>query len=262
MSIHVENNWWKYIFDEIYLLSDARSVCNETLTMQEVNFLEKTLDLNKSDSILDLCGGHGRHSLELSRRGFAYVTVLDYSDYLIRLGRKRAQEEGLSTVFIQGDARNTGLPAQSFKFIIIMASSFGYFVDEDENKKILLEASRLIAPNGTLLLDIPDRNFALQNLTPFSYHKVNDDISVTRQREIKDDIVYSHEKIMSEKKGCITNRRYCIRLYSPEKISILMYSAGFPSITCKRHFMSREAEGDFGAMTNRMIVIGGKASDH
>jgi len=134
MSIQVDNNWWKYLFDEIYLMTDARSVCDEKLTCQEVDFLVDTLDLDKSASILDLCGGHGRHSLELSRRGFKNVTVLDYSRYLIDLGKETARKSKLNTVFSQGDARNTGLPGQSFQFIIIMASSFGYFVNEDEKK--------------------------------------------------------------------------------------------------------------------------------
>ena len=88
MSIPVDNNWWKHLFDEIYLLTDARSVCDEKLTCQEVDFLEETLDLDKSASILDLCGGHGRHSLELSKRGYMNVTVLDYSGYLVNLGEK------------------------------------------------------------------------------------------------------------------------------------------------------------------------------
>jgi len=255
MSIQVDNNWWEYLFDEIYLMTDARTVCDEKLTCQEVDFLVDTLDLDKSASILDLCGGHGRHSLELSRRGFKNVTVLDYSRYLIDLGKETAKESKLNTVFSQGDARNTGLPGQSFQFIIIMASSFGYFVNEDENKKILNEAFRLLMPKGTLLLDLPDRDYVLQNFNPFSCHKVNEDITVSRERELGDDIIYSRETVMSKKGGCIRNRTYCTRLYSPEKISDLMYSAGFSSIICKRNFMNREAEGDYGCMTNRMIVI-------
>jgi len=77
MNIHVDNNWWKELFDEIYLLTDARSVCDEKLTGQEVNFLEETLDWDKSAPILDLCGGQGRHSLELSRRG--YTNAVSYT---------------------------------------------------------------------------------------------------------------------------------------------------------------------------------------
>ena len=254
MSIQVDDNWWQELFDEIYLLTDARSVCNENLTRQEVVFHEETLDLDKSTSILDLCGGQGRHSLELSRRGYANVTVLDYSRYLVDLGKKRAEQKKLNAIFIQSDARNTGLSGQSFQFIIIMASSFGYFVDEDENKKILNESFRLLIPRGTLLLDLPDRDYVLQNHTPFSCHKVNEDITVNRKRELGDDIIYSREVVLSLGKGCIRDRTYCTRLYSPGKISDLLYSAGFSSITCQKDFMNRKAEGDYGCMTNRMVV--------
>ncbi len=258
MSIQVDNNWWQDLFDEIYLLTDARSVCDDKLTCQEVNFLEATLSLDKSASILDLCGGQGRHSLELSRRGFVNVTVLDYSRYLLDLGEKRAKQEGLNTIFVQGDARNTGLPGQSFQFIIVMGSSFGYFVDEKENKKILNEAFRLLLSQGTFLLDLPDRDYVLQNFNPFSCHKVNEDITVSRERELGDDIIYCRETVISEKRGCIRDGTYCTRLYSPEKISDLLSSVGFSSITCKKDFMSRGAEGDYGCMTNRMIVIAEK----
>ena len=65
------------MFDETYLITDARSVCDEHLTCKEVDLLKHVLGLEKSFSILDLCGGQGRHSLELSRRGFQDVTVLD-----------------------------------------------------------------------------------------------------------------------------------------------------------------------------------------
>ncbi len=180
--------------------------------------------------------------------------MLDYSRYLIDLGGERAEQEGLGTIFIQADARNTGLRGQSFQFIIIMAGSFGYFVNEDENKKILEEAFRLLTPRGTLLLDLPDRDYILQNFTPFSCHKVNEDITVSRERELGDDIIYCRETVTSQKGGCIRDRTYCTCLYSPEKITDLMYSVGFSSTTCQRNFMNREAEGDYGCMTNRMVI--------
>jgi D-alanine-D-alanine ligase len=161
-------DWWKRLFDETYLITDARSVCDDELTCKEVDFLEVILKMDRSWPILDLCGGQGRHSLELSRRGFRDVTVLDYSEYLINLGKERAQEEGLNTLFVKQDARDTDLVSEKFKIIIVMASSFGYFVDESENEKILLEANRLLMPEGTLLLDLPNRDYVLKNFSPES----------------------------------------------------------------------------------------------
>jgi D-alanine-D-alanine ligase len=254
MTIEVDDNWWKDIFDEIYLLTDARSVCVENITRQEVNCLEKILKPDKSDAILDLCGGQGRHALELSRRGFTNVTVLDYSRYLVDLGNKKAQQEGLNTSFIQGDARNLGLHEQSFEFIIVMASSFGYFVDEGENEKILKEAFPLLKLRGTFLLDLPNKDYILNNFNAFSSHRVNEDITVNRERELGENIVYSRETVLSRKNGHIRTKTYCTRLYSPQKISDLLSSVGFFRINCENDFMNRDAKGDFGCMTNRMIV--------
>jgi len=127
-----------------------------------------------------------------------------------------------------------------------------------KKNKILNEAFRLLMPKGTLLLDLPDRDHVLQNFNPFSCHKVNEDITVSRERELGDDIIYSREIVMSQKGGCIRNRTYCTCLYSPEKISGLLYTAGFSSTTCKKDFMNRNSEGDYGCMTNRMIITAKK----
>jgi D-alanine-D-alanine ligase len=258
MSIQVNKNWWKDLFDETYLLTDARSVCDEELTVREVNFLEKILKLEKAWPILDLCGGHGRHALELSRRGFLRVTTLDYSKYLLYLGKQRAGQENLNTLFILGDARCTGLCDESFQVIIIMGSSFGYFVQEEENQKILTEAFRLLVPAGKLFLDIPDRDYVLREFKCFTRHKIRDDIDIFRTRELEQNIIYCRERVTSASKGFIREKNYCTRLYGPEKISRLLLNVGFSKITYKNDFMCREAEGDYGTMTSRMVVVAEK----
>jgi len=258
--IKVDQNWWKDLFDEIYLLTDARSVCNDNLTGQEVDFLEKLLDLSPSATIIDLCGGQGRHALEFSRRGFNNVTVLDYSQYLVDVGKKQAEQEELRTMFVRGDARNTGVRSHSFQYVIIMASSFGYFIDENENQKILQEVKRLLLPGGTLLLDLPDKDYVIGNFKPFSSHRVDGDFQVTRERELGEDIIYSREVVVSDSSGCIRDKTYSIRLYSETKIADLLHSSGFESIHFHKNFMDRNASGDYGCMTNRMIVTARKDS--
>ena len=254
----VDPDWWKTLFDETYLITDARTVCDEELTCREVNFLEQVLKLEKSWPILDLCGGHGRHSLELSRRGFQDVTVLDYSKVLIDLGRERAQKEGLNTRFVRKDARDTGLPSRRFKVIMVIANSFGYFVDEGENEKILREAFRLLIPQGSLCLDLPHREHVLKNFSPQSWHEADEKIVVCRQRRLDEDIMYGREMVISKMKGVIRDATYCTRLYRPEKITRLLRSAGFSSVTIQKDFVSHGKKGDYGLMTNRMIVIAGK----
>lgn len=256
--VTVNPDWWKTLFDETYLITDARSVCDEDLTRREVDFLEQVLDLEKSSPILDLCGGQGRHSLELSRREFEDVTVLDYSIFLINQGRERATRERLNTRFIQGDARDTGLPDQGYRHVIIMASSFGYFLDEKEDEKILREAFRLLMPEGVLLLDLPNRDYVMSNFSPQSWHEADEEIVVCRRRAHENDMIFCREVVISKSKGLIRDEAYCSRLYTKERITGLMTSVGFSAITIHKDFTPHKDKGDYGTMTNRMIVIAQK----
>jgi len=252
--VEVNPEWWKMLFDEVYMITDARSVCDEELTCREVDLIQSTLKLEKSSPILDLCGGHGRHAQELSRRGFTDVTVLDYSHYLVTIGRETAHREGLRTVFVKGDARDTGLPDRSYRFIIIMASSFGYFVEQKEDQKILHEAFRLLMPGGSLLLDLPNRDYVLEHLSPESWHEADEDIVVCRQRTAENDTIFSREMVISKSRGLIRDAGYCTRLYSAERITECLKAAGFSSVTVQMGFVSHRERGDYGCMTNRMIV--------
>jgi D-alanine-D-alanine ligase len=256
--VDIDPDWWKRIFDETYLITDARTVCDEDLTSREVDFLEEILNFERSWPILDLCGGQGRHSLELSRSGFQDVTVLDYSEILIDHGRKRAKEEGLTVLFVQNDARDTGLPSQRFRIILVMASSLGYLADEVDDERILCEAFRLLMPKGLLLLDLPCREFVLENLTPQSWHEADDDIVVCRQRRLDKDAIVCREVVISKSKGLIRDETYCTRLFSQEKIAAMLLSAGFSSVDIRGDFVSHDKRGDYGCMNNRMIVIAKK----
>ena len=258
MRFSVNKNWWKSIFDEIYLLTDARTVCDDELTGKEVDFILAFLNIKKNSSVLDLCGGQGRHSLELARRGYKDLTVLDYSRYLLDLGIEKTRAENLNIRFIQSDARKTGFEDNRFDFIILMASSFGYFADDTENLKILAESYRLLSEEGKFMLDIPDRDYILNNFKSSSFHKVNDDISVERQRQIGGDVIYSKETVISAIKGCIRENKYCMKLYSSGRLKKLLHQEGFKKVTFKKDFMDRSTLGDFGCMTNRMVAIAEK----
>src|SRR5262245_55921862 len=70
---HLPSDWWRSLFNSVYLKTDGDVVENYNNTVQEVDLLIRAAGLEKSDRILDLCCGQGRHSLELARQGFANV---------------------------------------------------------------------------------------------------------------------------------------------------------------------------------------------
>ncbi len=256
--IQVDPNWWKTCFEEIYLITDARSVCDQELTGREVSFLEKVLKLKRSDRILDLCGGQGRHSLELGRRGYRNLTVLDYSRFLTELGREAATREGLKIAFCQGDARSTGLRGSHYDTVIVMGNSFGYCIDEKDNQRILQEIRRLLKKGGKVLLELTDQEFLLNNVRPFSRHQASDDIVVCRLRELDSEVVRAREMVISKERGIIRDGTYCERLYCPDKIKALLANTGLRDIEVKRNFTLQEKNGDYGFMNSRMIVTARK----
>ena len=252
--IRVKKDWWKHFFNHIYLITDARSVCNAELTSQEVDLLEKALNLNKKDSILDLFGGQGRHSIELAKRGYRDLTVFDYSNYLINLGRRLARKKNLKINFYQGDARSTNLENNNYKAVIVMANSFGYFLKEIENLKVLKEINRLLKVKGRLLLDLVNPAYVKDNLNPASWHRIGNNVDVFRKREIKNNLVKTREIVISKKKGVLRDECYCQRLYDRAKITGMLKKAGFKNINTRGNLSLRKEKQDYGFLTSRMIV--------
>ena len=64
--------------------------------------------------------------------------------------------------------------------------------------------------------------------------------------------------VICKKRGLIRDATYRTRLYGAKKITALLKKAGFASVTTQRNFISHLKKGDYGLMTNRMIVIARK----
>lgn len=257
-AIKVNPDWWKDLFDDIYLITDARSVCNEELTRKEVDFVEVYLKPGKNDNILDFCGGEGRHSLEMAERGYKKLTVLDYSRFLVTRGKNNAQNKGFNIRFMLGDARQAGLKGNQFHYVVLMANSFGYCFNDEDNLKVLQETHRLIKPKGEILLDVCDPDYVTNNFKPYSQHEANQDIVVLRERILNTNKIMTKESVTSKTNGLIREATYCETIFSEKEIKYMFAKVGFKAIEVKRNFTSHTKEGDYGFMTSRMVVKGKK----
>ena len=258
MSIDVDPDWWKTMFDEIYLITDARSVCDETLTCREVDVICELLPLNSSHRILDLCGGHGRHTFELFKRGFTECTLLDYSQTLIDIARSEAVKNDYAVEFIQCDARNTQLSSSTFDHVIIMGNSLGYIQAPDADTKIIAEAFRVLRTEGWLLVDVTDGDVVKNSFNPNSWHEIGDQIVVCRQRELNGNILTAREMVIDKQTGLVRDRTYAVRLYNSESLGLLLQQSGFSKIKVYANFSPHRSDGDYGFMNNRMIGVGQK----
>ena len=104
LEIHLQPDWWKRIFNSMYLKTDADVVDDKAITESEVEYFGEVLELKSGDIILDLACGQGRHTIELARKGFINVHGLDRSRYLIQKAKQTISAEGLFVNFKEGDA--------------------------------------------------------------------------------------------------------------------------------------------------------------
>lgn len=258
MTIQVDPDWWQKIFDAVYLVTDATSVDDAELTRREVELITELVPLRPGQRILDLCGGHGRHSLELACNQDHECLVLDYSPFLIDHGRKLAREKGLKVHFVQGDARATGLPAESFDHVFILGNSLGYLPDPSDDRRILLESFRVMKRGGWLLLDVMDGAKVRALVSPSAWYEIGDDIVVCREREMLENTVRARELVLSKKTGLIRDQTYAMRLYDSDSLPALVRDCGFQIQQVLADFAPQEGKSDYGFMTSRLILTAKK----
>lgn len=254
---HLPAEWWRKLFNALYVKTDGDVVENNENTRREVDFIVSSAAIQPHSAILDLCCGQGRHCLELARRGFKNVTGVDRSRYLIRLAKKRAQTEGLSVVFKEGDARNPRLQESNFDCVAIMGNSFGYFSNKTDDEKVLTTVGKLLRPSGQLVLDITDGAYMADHFERRSWEWIDEHHFVCRERSLSADRdrLISREVIVHDETGVIADQFYAERLYTRESITKLLERCGFRNI---RHHGNAESvsdrDQDLGMMARRLLL--------
>ncbi|MEJ2122236.1 MAG: methyltransferase domain-containing protein [Alphaproteobacteria bacterium] len=254
---HLPADWWRSLFNAVYLKTDGDVVENAANTAREIDLLVESLGLEPEDRILDLCCGQGRHSLELARRGFVHVTGIDRSRYLIRLARRRAKADGLKVQFHEGDARRFRVREASFDCVVLMGNSFGYFEREEDDAAVLEAVKRALRSRGSLALDLADGEWMRDNFERRSWEWIDQDHFVCRERSLSGDggRLVTREVVVHAERGVIADQFYAERLYSRERITALLDEAGFSDI---RVHGSLEADSernqDLGMMARRLFL--------
>jgi D-alanine-D-alanine ligase len=254
---HVRSDWWRNIFNYLYLKTDADVIDDQRITAQEIDIIMNILNLSPEHKVLDLACGQGRHSLELARRGFENIEGLDRSHYLIQRGKARAKREALNIKLREGDARKIPSPPDNFDFVLILGNSFGYFETPHEDLKVLEEVLRVLKPWGRMLIDVTDGQYMRENFEPRSWEWIDKKYFVCRERSLaagKNRLI-SREVITHVEKGVMADQFYAERLYTKESLEELLLSAGFNNITFHGELTPDSGRNqDLGMMKVRLIA--------
>ena len=254
---HLPAEWWRNLFNSLYLKTDGDVVENDDNTVREVDALLAATGLEPNDRVLDLCCGQGRHSLELARRGYKQVLGIDRSRYLVSLARRRARAATLEVRFREGDARKFSAPESSFDCTIVMGNSFGYFDREEDDLAVLASIKRALRAHGKLVLDLMDGDWMRTHFERRSWEWIDEHQFVCRERSLSADgaRVISREVVVHADKGVIADQFYAERLYSRELIQRLLEAVGFTDIRfhgALEAISSRNA--DLGMMAHRNFI--------
>lgn len=254
---HLPSEWWRTLFNSLYLETDGDVVENDRNTGQEIEALVRATGLEPNDRILDLCCGQGRHALELARRGFKHVTGIDRSRYLVRLARKRARQRGLAVSFHEGDARKFRVAESSFHCVCILGNSFGYFDREEDDLAVLEAVKRALASGGTLVMDLSDGEWMRGHFEPRSWEWIDQNHFVCRERALANDgeRLISREVVVHAERGVIADQFYAERLYSRARIEALLASVGFTDLRFHPVVPADSPRNqDLGMMAQRMFL--------
>jgi cyclopropane fatty-acyl-phospholipid synthase-like methyltransferase len=118
-------------------------------TAEEIEFVLRHVKPPTGGRLLDVPCGAGRHSLALSRQGFA-VTGVDGSESLIADARREATEQKPSAEFHHRDMRDLPWP-ETFDGACCLGNSFAYLGDEGDTA-FLRAVFRALKPGGRFVL--------------------------------------------------------------------------------------------------------------
>ncbi|MBN1159118.1 MAG: methyltransferase domain-containing protein, partial [Bacteroidales bacterium] len=254
---YLQPDWWRRIFNSMYLKTDADVVEDMQITRREVDIFTAILGLDKKMVILDLACGQGRHSLELARRGYCNVNGMDRSHYLIRKARNSCTAEQLNVNFKEGDARKLPYQNDTFDVVMILGNSFGYFESIEDDVKILKEVFRVLKPFGKFLIDVADGNYLRDNYSPRSWEWIDARHFVCRERSLASDNqrLISREVITNINKGVIHDQFYAERLYNRQTLTDLFGKTGYSNVIFHGNLETDSKRNqDLGMMERRIIV--------
>jgi SAM-dependent methyltransferase len=219
--------------------------------VEEVTKIIKLLNIQPGSSILDLCCGIGRHSLELARRGYQ-VTGVDRTRGYLDKARKQSKEEGLNIEFVQGDMRLFSRP-DAFNNVISMFTSFSYFEDPQEDKRVVENVYKSLKVGGGFIIHMHGKETLAKIFTERDWNEYKDDgVIVLQERKVSKNWSWMENRWIMLKGSERIEHELSHRLYAGSEIAALLHDCGFNRVD-----VYGDLEGNPYDHTARMLVVVG-----
>jgi len=221
--------WYELLFQNYGLKYDNESFTRGT--SGECDFIESEIRFNKQLRLLDIGCGTGRHTIELTRRGYQ-VTGIDYSESMLKRAREKASEQKLVIDFQHQDARNLPFTNEFDVVIMLCEGAFPLMETDEMNFQILKNAAGALNDKGKLIFTTLNglfplfhsvKDFLAQATEQGNASNVNNAFDIMTFREYSTTIA---EDDSGNKLELHCNERY----YVPSEITWLLKSLDFKKI--------------------------------
>ncbi len=209
--------WFKHWFGEEY--HDLYPHRDDEDARRAVALIRSAVTWKNGDRILDLACGPGRHAAELARGG-GRVIGFDLSRAMLRRARAHEHTRGTAEL-VRGDMRALPFRAGSFALAVNLFTSFGYFLDDDEHRRVVQQVAATLAPGGHFVLDYLNAEYVRRTLKVIE-QTTSEDVLVTRRIDSANRFVIKEIELRAE------GRRFQerVRLYGAEELVELLTDAG------------------------------------
>jgi len=197
--------------------------------------------------VLDVACGGGRHLRELRAAGLD-ATGLDLSLTLLLSARSAAPTDPL----VRGDMRHLPFARDIFGGLTSFFTSFGYFADPFDDRRVLREMARVLVPGGAFMLDFLNEARVRSDLVAEDCREVEGN-RIVQRREISDGVVIKRIRIEAMAGGPARHFEERVRLYTCEELVSLLAEVGLLT----EHRFGDYAGEPFGAGSPRLILAGG-----
>ena len=221
--------WYESLFENYGQKYDSESFTQGTTG--ECDFIENELNHDKSLTILDVGCGTGRHSIELTKRGYS-VTGIDYSESQLARAIEKAEIQGLTIDFQQQDARNLTFKNEFDVAIMLCEGGFPLMETDEMNYKILQSVTNSLKEQGKLIFTTLNGLFPLYHSVEEFCSSASTEGNATYRSNTFDLMTFRDHNIteieddFGNKKTLDCNERY----YVPSEITWLLKTLGYKKI--------------------------------
>lgn len=184
-------------------------------------------DVEPPASVLDMACGPGRHCLELARRGFR-VTGVDRSPGHLETARGRAEEEGLEVGWVESDMRAFSDPG-AFDLVLNLYTSFGFFEDPEEDRRVARNMVDSLAPGGRLVMDLMGKEVAARIFRPRDWRETDGELWLF-ERNVTDDWGWIRNRWIRVRDG--ERREWSVghRIYAASELAAILAETGLEAV--------------------------------